>query len=343
MRRIERGALKLPVIPLVDLGPAGLDRLALDMPDKVRLLSAAGRSLVSGPVLAFMDRRSKAWLARNETPYRAEIDAIAAIPGVAGAHGLNLSTEWACTSATADGRLIRILDWPIHGLGGAIVVARHQSPAGAWYNVTWPGFVGVLTGMAPGRFAIAYNQAPIRWATGLWPIDWVVERIRLGPRRAIPATHLIRRAFETCRSYAEAFRLLKETPIAYTGLITIAGAGGEAAVIERAEELAYAHEGPGAIPNQWLNPDWRGHPRGIDSAGRLAQCRLLLPGLSHLAHDFSWLQYPMLNKLGRLAVIADLKTGDLAVLGMERGGDHAVPGTECFKFNVLADQTEAAY
>jgi hypothetical protein len=82
----------LPVIPLVDLGAAGLDRLALDMPDKVRLLSAAGRSLLSRPMLAFMDRRSRVWLARNETPYRAEIDAIAAIPGVVGAHGLNLST-----------------------------------------------------------------------------------------------------------------------------------------------------------------------------------------------------------------------------------------------------------
>jgi hypothetical protein len=325
----------LPVIPLVDLGAAGLDRLALDMPDKVRLLSAAGRSLVSAPMLAFMDRRSRAWLARNETPYRGEIDAIAAIPGVAGAHGLNLSPEWACTSATADGRLVRTLDWPIHGLGGAIVVVRHRSTPGPWFNVTWPGFVGVLTGMAPGRFAISYNQAPVRKHTGIWPADWLLERIHLGRRRALPATHLIRRAFETCAGFAEAFRLLKETPIAYTGLITLAGPAGEAAIIERAEDLAFVHEGPGAIPNHWLNPHWRGHPRGVDSPGRLAQCRLLLPGLRHLEHDFNWLQYPMLNKFGRLAVIADLKTGDLAAIGLERGGDHAVPGTECFRINVL--------
>lgn len=328
--------MTLPVIPLVELGTAGLDALALRMPEKVRLLSGAGRSLVSGPVLTLMDRRSRAWLAVNETPYRAEIDAIAAIPGVAGAHGLNLSTEWACTSATADGRLVRLLDWPIHGLGGAIVVARHQAAAGPWLNVTWPGFVGVLTGMAPGRFAIAYNQAPIRWTTGLWPVDWVIERVRLRAQRAIPATHLIRRAFETCADFAAAFRMLKETPIAYTGLITLAGPGGEAAIIERAEDQACVHEGPGAIPNQWLNPRWRGHPRGIDSPGRLAQCRLLLPGLRHLEHDFSWLEYPMLNKLGRLAVIADLRTGDLAVMGLEQAGAHAVPGTECFKINVLA-------
>jgi hypothetical protein len=332
----EGSLSKLPVIPLVELGAEGLDALALRMPDKVRLLSAAGRSLLTAPGVAFMDRRSRTWLARNETPYRAEIDAIAAIPGVKGAHGLNLSTEWACTSASCDGRLVRILDWPIHGLGGAIVVAKHRSAPGPWYNVTWPGFVGVLTGMAPGRFAIAYNQAPIRWHTGLWPIDWLLERIHLGPRRAIPATHLIRRTFETCRTYTEAFRLLKETPIAYTGLITLAGADGEAAIIERVEDLAFVHDGPGAIPNHWLNPDWRGHPRGIDSPGRLAQCRLLLPGLRHLEHDFSWLEFPMLNKLGRLAVIADLKTGDLAVMGLEQGGDHALPSTECFRINTLS-------
>ena len=329
--------MTLPVIPLVDLGTAGLDRLALDMPDKVRLLCQASRRLLSAPVIGFMDQRSRAWLARNETPYRAEIDAIAGIPGVTGAHGLNLSPEWACTSATADGRLVRILDWPIHGLGGAIVVARQQAPAGPWYNVTWPGFVGVLTGMAPGRFAIAYNQAPIRHVTGVKPIDWLIERVRLGSRRAIPATHLIRRVFETCPDFTAAFRMLKETPIAYTGLITIAGAGGEAAIIERAGELAFVHDGPGAIPNHWLNSDWRGHPRGIDSPGRLAQCKLLIPGLRHLEHDFAWLKFPMLNKLGRLAVIADLKTGDLAVMGLEQGGDHAVPGTECFRINVLGN------
>jgi hypothetical protein len=326
----------LPVIPLIDLGPAGLDELARRMPDRVRMLVGAANKLLPGPVLDFMDVRSRAWLARNETPYRAEIDAVAAMPGIRGAHGLNLSTEWACTTATADGRLVRTLDWPIRGLGGAITVARHESPAGDWFNVTWPGFIGVLTGIAPRRFAIAYNQAPIRWTTGLWPIDWVIERIRLNRHRALPATHLIRRVFETCRDFGEALAMLKETPIGYTGLISIAGADGEAAIIERAEHLAFAHEGPGAIPNQWLNSEWRGHPRGIDSAGRLAQCRLLTRDLRSLGSDFGWLDYPMLNKLSRLIVIADLKTGELAVMGLEPKGRIAVPATMPFTMNVLS-------
>jgi hypothetical protein len=330
------GTIELPVIPLIDLGAAGLDELARRMPDRVRMLVGAANKLLPGPVLDFMDVRSRAWLAANETPYRGEIEAVAAMPGVRGAHGLNLSTEWACTTATADGRLVRTLDWPIRGLGGAITVARHQSAAGLWFNVTWPGFIGVLTGMAPGRFAIAYNQPPIRRTTGLWPIDWAIERIRLKRRHAIPATHLIRRVFETAGDFREAFAMLKGTPIAYTGLISIAGAKGEAAIIERAEHLAFVHDGPGAIPNQWLNGEWRGHPRGIDSAGRLTQCRLLARDLRSLGGDFSWLAYPMLNKLSRLVVIADLETGELAVMGLEPAGRIAAPATMPFAMNVLA-------
>jgi hypothetical protein len=332
----------LPAIPVIDLGRAGLDTLAQRLPDKARLLSAAAARLMTAPVLAWMDGRSRAWLARNATPYRAEIEAVAAIPGVRFAHALNLSTEWACTSGTADGRLVRLLDWPIRGMGGAITVVRHANPLGDWLNVTWPGFVGVLTGMAPGRFAIAYNQAPIRHKTGFWPLDWVIERRKVGQARGLPATHLIRQAFETCADYAAAFRLLRETPIAYTGLITLAGPDGEAAIIERTERAAHVHEGPNAVPNQWLNPHWRGHPRGIDCAGRLAQCRGLLTDLRRLDTGFSWLAYPMLNKLTRLAVIADLKTGELAVLGLEPAGAGVAPATECFKISGLANQVSLA-
>jgi hypothetical protein len=338
----DRLSSALPVIPLVELGTAGLDALALEMPDRVRLLCGAARNLISGPMLAAMDRRSRAWLGGNASPYRGEIDRVAAMPGVFGAHGLNLSTEWACTSATSDGRLVRTLDWPIRGLGGAIVVARHQRGPSPWFNVTWPGFIGVLTGMAPGRFAIAYNQAPVRNVTGVWPLDWTIERVRLGRRRALPATHLIRQVFETARDFESALTMLRDTPIAYTGLITLAGAGGEAAIIERAEDLAFVHPGPGAIPNHWLNPDWRGHPRGIDSPGRLKQCGLLVPGLRGLAPDFAWLVYPMLNKLSRLAVIADLKSGELTVLGFDQAGKLAVPATECFRINGLPSEARSA-
>lgn len=317
-----------PVIPLIDLGDAGLDELARRLPDRVRALSAAGRRLSTTPVLALMDWRSRQWLGRNETPYRAEIDAVARIPGAFGVHALNISTEWACTTAVGGARLVRTLDWPIQGLGREVVVARMTSPAGAWYGVTWPGFVGTLTGLAPGRFAAAYNQAPIRKVTGLKPADWLVERLRVGGSTALPAVHLLRRVFETCPDFEAALAALRDTPIAMTALFSLSGADGRAAIIERTETRAFVHQGPGAVPNQWLTPELKGYPRGVDSRGRLGQACRLLPGLTELSPDFTWLDYPMLNHLSRLAVIADPGRGDLAVIGLERAGEISTPATE---------------
>ena len=79
---------ELPIIPVVDLKQLSFDHLATAAPEKVLLLAAAGRALVTGPVQALMDWRSKAWLAQNVTPYKEEIDRVAAIPGVSGVYAL---------------------------------------------------------------------------------------------------------------------------------------------------------------------------------------------------------------------------------------------------------------
>ena len=76
--------------------------------------------------------------------------------------------EWACTALARDDDapwLVRTLDWPFPGLGRHVEIALMRGAAGDFYNVTWPGFVGVLTAMAPGRFAAAVNQAPLRRRT----------------------------------------------------------------------------------------------------------------------------------------------------------------------------------
>ncbi len=110
------------------------------------------------------------------------------LPGISGVHALNISTEWACSSMVNGGRLMRTLDWPLHGMGPTLTVTRHDAAVGAWWQATWPDLVGVLTGMAPGRFAAAYNQPPIRRVTGLKPLDWVLERIGGGSAASHP-TH----------------------------------------------------------------------------------------------------------------------------------------------------------
>jgi hypothetical protein len=337
--------VNLPQIPVVDLGSAGLDRLAALAPEKVLLMAAAGRALVSGPVQAWMDGRSKAWLARNSTPYKDEITRIAAIPGLSGAYALNLSTEWACSSMVHGSRLMRTLDWPLHGMGVALTITRHDAAAGAWWQATWPGFVGVLTGLAPGRFAASYNQPPIRWATGIKPLDWVVERFRVDRRTAIPPTHLLRYVFENAKDFDEAQRLLRDTELSMPALFSLAGADGRAVVIERLEGRARLRPGPTAISNHWpvlpgSSAPWpRGWLRGVDSGGRFRDACVWAGGLMELPSDFSWLEYPILNKFSRLACMLDCAAGTIAVVGLERAGKIARPDTQVLRLEGLKPRT----
>src|SRR5262249_42291606 len=146
------------------------------------LIAAARRTYGALP-FALADRLSRAWLARSDNPYRAEIARIAEEIGT-GAALLNLSYEWGCTTGafpTVDGgpRLRRVLGWPLDGLGANVVVARRRTPAGPLIDITWPGATGVVTALAPGRFAVAMNQAP-RTPHGLGFVgDWLVDRVAL--------------------------------------------------------------------------------------------------------------------------------------------------------------------
>jgi hypothetical protein len=78
---------------------------------------------------------------------------------------LNGSYQWACTSLAReeDGVpwLARTLDWPFPGLGRHTDVVHAKGPAGEYFSITWPGYAGVLTAMAPCRFAACINQAPM--------------------------------------------------------------------------------------------------------------------------------------------------------------------------------------
>jgi len=94
----------------------------------------------------------------------------ARILGFPGALTLNCPIFSACTTSAAPGPngaplLRRSLDWPFDGLGRCVENRLAIWPAGDFYNVTWPGAVGVLSAMAPGRFCAVINQAPMRRRT----------------------------------------------------------------------------------------------------------------------------------------------------------------------------------
>jgi hypothetical protein len=297
-------------------------------------MMALGRGIYTAPGLAFADWRSRAWFARNETPFGAEIDQIAKRLGPGAVHGLNASYEWACTTAAVGPVMLRVLDWRFDGMGREIVVAKHRSTAGEWLNVTWPGFVGVLTALAPGRFAAALNQAPLRRRTYLLPFDWLIDRIKVDGTRAMPPTHLLRLAFETCANFEEAVEVLRETPIAMPCLFAISGAKGEACVIERQEKKAFVFEGNEVMANHWANSQWRrGRSRGVDSEGRWHALRAATQH-SDFGQGFGWLRPPVLNRLTRLAAVMNAATGALSVVGLEAKGTTAVPVTKTLRLNM---------
>ncbi len=311
-------------IPLIDVGRAGRSALLDAARPRAAALVAIARRRYGGLALRCGDAISRSWLARNATPYRAEIEQVAARLGAPGAVMLNFSFEWGCTGLVdndpvAGGvRMLRALDWRLPGLGRHVVVARLDSPAGPYYDVTWPGAVGVLTAMAPGRFSAAIHQAPARRHGRGRLGDWAKNRALVWRRTAIAPAHLLRHVFETAPDFAAARQVLAETPLALPVIFMLAGTSpGEACVIERLEERAVVHDGPGTCANSWRFAAEFGGAWG--SRGYLNDKRLvcLSDRVGRRHEGFDWVVPPVLNSDTRLAVLANPDRGDLAVLGYE--------------------------
>jgi hypothetical protein len=329
LSRPTAGITALRTIPFVD-APSGPVQLAELRAASLPSLLAIAKETLPEAAIRWGDGLSRRWLARSASPYGQDVARVERLLQVPGAYVLNLNYEWACTTGChpRDGQnamtLYRTLDWPLR-LGAEIVVARHVTPLGAYLNITWPGFVGLLTAVAKGRFAAAINQGPMsfsfdRFGLGL-PLDWCVNRIRVWRQRAIPPTHLLRQVFETCGTFAEAKEYLRTTPVAAPVFFTLTGMHpGEGCIIERRENDAVLHEGANVTANHWLNDRFRGRPRPIHSLERRAKLLELLPGAKQ---PFDWLQPPVLNHLTRLACEMNAAEGSLIV----QGWDGPVPQT----------------
>jgi hypothetical protein len=327
---------RLTKIPLVDLRDHTSLELLFIYRRQAHILADGALSMLGGAkvLAAAADRASRRWLEKAGNPYFGEIKLIADAMGVPGAYLLNTCLEWGCTSGAWAGEhgpvLRRVLDWPFPRLGEFVVVAEFSGKAGAYYNLTWPGFAGVLQGMAPGRFAAAVNMAPMKKIGLGLAGDWLAGRFRTGATRALPAVHLLRRVFETARDYTSARTMLTMTPLAVPAIFTLTGTHpSEACVIERTEDnfvVRELAEGHVCATNQFQSrlageTGWRARP--IDSAGRYAQAITIAPQTP----DFSWFTPPIANKNARLAMVANAATGELKLIGT----DGARPVTEVFE------------
>jgi hypothetical protein len=328
---MAKALIETRFIPLIEVGTGGPAALAEATPHRLRDIIAYGRRHYTEPILRIGDVAARRWLSARGNPYLSEIEAIAGKVGGPGAFALNLSYEWSCTTAvTADpaglgSRMRRTLDWPLDGLGRDVVVARFQGAAGEYYNVTWPGFVGVATAMAPGRFSAALNQPPLAKNTGIRPIDWLIGRRRYWKAPGLPPAHLLRRVFDECLTYDEAKRRLCEEPIAIPAFFTLSGAEpDEGCVIERLEDRYALRPAPACIANHWTCFPLRGWERGIASRNRYATMEKIMAAEDN---DFDWVADPILNETTRLAVIANAAESRLILRGYEKDG----PATEVFR------------
>lgn len=120
--------------------------------------------------------------------------------------------------------------------------------AGEFTTVGWPGFVGVFSGVAPGRFSVTLNAAMS---------DEPLQT-------AMPVVFLLRQVLEQARDFAAAVRTLMEAPVASDSLLLVAGVKpGEMAVIERTPrrgEVRFAVDGRIFVTNHY-----RHLPMGLGS------------------------------------------------------------------------------
>ena len=95
--------------------------------------------------------------------------------------------------------------------------------AGEFTTVGWPGFVGVFSGIAPGRFAVTLNA--------------VISDEPL--KAASPVVFLLRQVLEEAPDFQSALQSLSEVPLASDSLLLLTGIRtGEMAVIERTPSRA---------------------------------------------------------------------------------------------------------
>ena len=331
----------LPAIPVVDIRRGGPPQHARQSATQARALRDACLAFfppAARPLVPMLDRVSRRALMRARSPYLGEIAQIAAALDLSGVWLLNGSYQWGCTARAGVENgvpwLLRTLDWPFIGLGRHTEIAYMHGDCADYFSVTWPGYVGVLTAMAAGRFAAALNQAPMwrrtrhRW---LRPFDHAANALSTWASAGrLPPDQLLRCAFEQCAHYGAARRMLEQTPVVRPVIYTLVGcAADERCVIERTETDFVTREEDTCAANDWVpaRAGWEGRigtrrflvSSFTDAAGYSQARRDALAEWSGplSAKSFDWLRQPVLNPYTRLAVAMSPTDGILRAVGYD--------------------------
>ncbi len=353
---------ELTDIPLFDLRDGDTARHVRQSAVRARALRDACLSVFPRPALSLvplLDRASQSWLKRSRSPYMPEIAEIAAALDFSGIWLLNASYQWGCTArATQEAGvpwLLRTLDWPFAGLGRYAEVAHMRGSCGDLYSVTWPGYVGALTAMAPQRFAACVNQAPMRRSTAhrwLRGYDFALNAIAIWrSENLMPPDQLLRHVFEVCDGYASARRMLETVPVARPVIYSLVGTkANESCIIERTEMEFVTREDEASAANDWV-------PRRAGWEGRIGMRRFLWSSFEEAADynslrretlkawngplstpAFDWVREPVLNPYTRLAVAMCPAEGVLRVVGYDKA-EAALPAVQVTRMREIMSET----
>ena len=331
---------RLAPVPVVDVRNGGPLRHATERRARARALRDAcicWLPRVAAGLLPAIDSVTRRWLLQSRSSYAEEVKAIAAELDFSGIWFLNGCYQWGCTALAREQAggswLARTLDWPFPGLGRHVEIAHMQGHAGEFYNVTWPGYVGVLTASAPGRFAACINQAPMWRRTSLpWlrPYDIALNLRHTWQISHIPPDHLLRDVFETCTTFAEAKHRLETTPIARPVIYILAGCHPhERCVIERTLDGFSSRTDDTCAANDWYLSQPRWEPRvaaeafftrtGEEAAENSRTRRdQLAVWAGAFGTEFDWVTPPVLNSQTRVAVEMCPASGAVRVTGFEQ-------------------------
>ncbi len=290
-----------------------------------------------------LDELAADWLTRCHSPYVAELRSIAALSNDPGVFLLNCAYESSCTTLASPAArndsavLLHTLDWAFHSLGRSVELVRQQGPAGEFFNVTWPGAVGVLTAMAPGRFAAAINQAPLHRrfaAPSLIALDASLNVVDAFSGSDPPVMHVLRRIFEQAKDYDEAKRSLEQAPIASPTIFSLVGVeAAQTCVIERTPTAFAAKTGVATAANEWR---YGAFPGDWIARGPRRRSERIEAYAGQEPEDFAWVKPPILNGATRLAIEANPRFGHIRLRGYEAtvDGRSAEPVTEVLDYRV---------
>ena len=120
-----------------------------------------GAAFVTAPLI---DRVSRAWLQRSANPYLAEIDAMAALLGIAGVYSLNVCFEWGCTTSvwpSPQGPVMRrVLDLEIPTLGEEPCCGASGRTGRANFQHHLAGTGGMLPSPGTGTVCHRHQSSP---------------------------------------------------------------------------------------------------------------------------------------------------------------------------------------